>query len=294
MPNAPPDTTVQSRSASPYAMSAVTWTPYPVAARAPDHRDRPLQRLAQRPRPAHPEAERRPDVQVDPAGRVQLQGGQRVHPRRPLVVGGHHDAGAEPFGPAQRGLGHPARVTGRRPGGTAARNGASGMSPPAAGPAWPARRAPAPATRPPGCPARPARSAPPGRPDPHRLPGPAPPRPDAAGSAPRVLRCRVPGCRVPGRWALALRAAGLPVGCWSVSGVHRPRPCVAGMASSTSDRPGRSRPSRSAMVQARRKHPVEAAGRQRPPVERRAQDGGVRRRQPPRRPAQLRGRAPRR
>jgi hypothetical protein len=41
-----------------------------------DHRDRAVEGLVQRPRAAHPQAERRGGVPVDPAGPVHVQGGQ--------------------------------------------------------------------------------------------------------------------------------------------------------------------------------------------------------------------------
>ena len=211
MPNAPPDTTVQPCSASPYAELGRHVHAVRGRRPRPDHRDRSVRNISPRPAAAaHPEAQRWPDVLVDPARR-------RPAPGRP---------GRRP-GPATR------RRTAPRSGRRAAR----------------ARRSAASASR---------RGSAAG----HLRPAPRS-RKAAFGTSPRqqpVQRRR--------------RAVGLhqrpdrPVARLGERGERDPRgailvatvvtrswtsPIRSWIASSTSARPGRSRPSRSAMVQASRR-----------------------------------------
>ena len=133
MPRAPPDTTVQSRSARPCASSAATYSPYDVLARAPTTATDRSQRLGQRPGPRSHRAVRRIGVAMDRVGSSRLMLDQVVELARPLVVAGDDDAGAEP-------LGHVERVLGQRAYGSAPREAGGGHVARAAAATSPCRR----------------------------------------------------------------------------------------------------------------------------------------------------------
>ena len=104
------------------ARPARSRTPWPRAGRTgwppanADHRDRAVQRLAQRPVAAYPQAQRRSGLLVDRAGRARhRQVDEAVQPRGPLLVAGHHEPGPDALALGEGPRRQLARVAGREP-----------------------------------------------------------------------------------------------------------------------------------------------------------------------------------
>ena len=238
MPNAPPETTVQPRSASPYAelgrrrVRRTRWRP----ARRPPRPSGPAPRRAA----TAPRTHRQSGGAVSRStGRLRRQPadpGQVAQPGRPLLVLRGDQPRTEPLGPRQRARPPPPRVGPAQPGAAAPRSAPGGC----AGDSGPASRPDRAVTS--ACTAAVSRLRP-ARPAPTRASRVVVHCGVRAGPRRRVTSCRLP--RPQSRW---LRR--------------------------TSSGSGRSRPSRSAIGPGQPQHPVEATRRQRP-LSRRSRSGAV-------------------